>query len=306
MRFSNIFLNRHADVRIGWRLLLFVLLVLTLVWGDRVLLLAVGLPNDFAITALALASVLLVSYLLTRFLNRKPFGAIGLSLHSLAGRELGIGCFLGFLMMTGVFLVEEMSGFAQLSWRGLGTLESVKIVAWGIPYFAVAALFEETLFRGYFFQTLMQGITFLPAMLVMSLLFGLGHLLNPNATTFGVVNVALAGILFSIAYLKTRSLWLPFGLHFAWNFSESVLYAFPNSGVPFREFKMFDLVQLGPDWITGGAFGPEGGILGSLALVLGTWYILKSKYIRTPEGLITLDSVEDILPDPIATENHST
>jgi|GEM_PF-7059575 len=56
------------------------------------------------------------------------------------------------------------------------------------------------------------------------------------------------------------------------------------------------LVQQGPDWITGGAFGPEGGVLATIALIAGTWYILKARWIKAAEGIITLDSVEDLFP----------
>lgn len=305
MTFTHIFINRHAEVRMGWRLFLFIVLILVLVQLSRLTLIAVGLADDLAINSLVLVSSLLVSYLLTRFINRKPFGAIGLSLHPHMGREFGMGCLLGFLMMTGIVLVELMSGYVQLSWRGFGAFQSARTVLGAVPYFAVAAGSEEVLFRGYFFQTLIQWMTFLPSTLLMAAIFGISHLLNPHATTFGLINVALAGICLSVAYMKTRSLWLPFGLHFAWNFSQSALYSFPTSGIGFGGFRLFDLTQQGPEWVTGGAFGPEGGVLATLSLAIGTWYILKSHYLRAPEGIITLDSVEDLLPVPGPVENQS-
>jgi hypothetical protein len=85
-------------------------------------------------------------------------------------------------------------------------------------------------------------------------------------------------------------------LHFAWNFTQTTIYAFPTSGLAFEDRKLWVLEQTGPDWITGGAFGPEGGLLATLALLLGTWYVLKSRHLVVQEGIITLDSLEDILP----------
>jgi hypothetical protein len=175
-----------------------------------------------------------------------------------------------------------------------------------LVFFTVAAFVEETLFRGYAFQTLIQWVTFLPAVVAFSVLFAYAHYFNPNVTMLSLVNVGLAGVWLSVAYMKTRSLWLPFGLHLSWNFSQTSLYAFPTSGGSLEGQKLWDSVQTGPVWVTGGAFGPEGGVLATVALIVGTWYILKSTYVRAPEGIVTLDSVEDLLPRPEGTETEST
>jgi len=129
----------------------------------------------------------------------------------------------------------------------------------------------------------------------MSGLFALAHLQNPHVTLLSLTNVFLVGILFAFAYMKTRSLWLPFGMHFAWNFSQTTLFGLPTSGLLDQEQVLFPTQQLGPEWISGGEFGPEGGILATLAIVLCLWYILKAGYLRAPEGVITLDSIEDLL-----------
>ena len=69
----------------------------------------------------------------------------------------------------------------------------------------------------------------------MSALFGLAHIRNPHATILSTANVLLAGVWLSFAYLKTRSLWLPFGLHLSWNFAQTTVYAFPTSSFAFAE-----------------------------------------------------------------------
>jgi membrane protease YdiL (CAAX protease family) len=298
MSFRDIFINRFAEIRVGWRLLMFLSLLIAILFALGTPLRMLGIRNDLVGRIVALVATLGASYLMTRFVNKKPFGAIGLSLHPNTFREFGVGCLLGFLMMSGIFIIEFMSGYAHLSWRGIGVLDALGIVGWGFISFTVAAFLEETLYRGYFFQTLIQGVTFLPAMLLMSLLFAFGHFMNPQTTPFSLINIGLAGVWLSIAYMKTRSLWLPFGLHVAWNFSQTSLYAFPTSGISFGGLRLFDLTQSGPVWITGGAFGPEGGALATLALIVCTWYILKSEYLTVPEGIVTLDSVEDLIPRP--------
>lgn len=296
MQFKDIFVNRYSELRVGWRLAAFVILLTTFIVLLGAPLQIVKVRSDLAGRLATLLATLGASYIMTRFVNKKPFGAIGLIFHSEVFTEFGLGCLFGFLMMLGIFVVEAMSGFVQLEWGGLSLLRCVGVVLWSLLWFSVAAFLEETLLHGYFFQTLIQWITFLPATLILALAFALSHSGNPHATNFALTNIGLAGIWLSIAYFKTRSLWLPFGLHLSWNFTQTTVFAFPTSGISFPEDRLMNLTQSGPEWITGGAFGPEGGALATIALAACTWYILKSKRISTPKGIITLDSIEDLLP----------
>ena len=296
MEFKLIFLTRHGELRPGWRLLLYVLITSCIGFVITAPVVILKVATGFLVSVLALAAALGGSFVMTRFINKKPFTAIGFSLHPGTFREAGMGLLLGFLMMTGILLIELGTGYVSLEWRGLGIWDVMWLIASAAVFFLVGAVLEEVLFRGYLFQTLIQAITFLPAMVVMAILFALGHMNNPNASTYGIINVGLAAIWLSFAYIKTRSLWLPCGLHFSWNFAQTSIYGFPTSGAEFADKTIVHLTQSGPEWITGGVFGPEGGMLATLALVLCTWYILKSNMLIAPEGIITLDSVEDVLP----------
>ncbi len=247
-------------------------------------------------------ALLAASWIMTRFVNRKPLGAIGVGFHPAAGKEFGIGCLLGTLMMAGVFLVQYGLGYLRWSSLGLSAGEVSTRVMISALFFMLAAAGEELMFRGYLFQTLMQAVTFLPAAMMMSLLFGASHLANPHVTVFAAVNVALAGLWLSFAYLKTRSLWLPVGLHASWNFCQTTLFSFPTSGEEFLRRRVFMTTVSGPEWITGGPFGPEGGVLATLALIMCTWYILKTAGIASPRGVVTLDSIEDLVPPAITKE----
>jgi uncharacterized protein len=295
MRLRGAFVNRHDELRSGWRIGAFLLLTAALstaliapFWIFKIL-------TDFLLRLLITAAILGATFISVKFMNRKPLTAVGLSLHPALFREFGLGLLLGFLMITGIYVVEYLSGFAGLAWRGLSLWECLWVIVSGSVFFLVAGAMEEILFRGYLLQTLMQAITFLPAMTVLALLFAVAHSGNSNATVIGVINVGLAAVWLSFAYLKTRSLWLPIGLHASWNFSQTTIFGFPTSGVTFPDFKLCAVAQAGPEWVTGGAFGPEGGALATVALFCCTWYILKSPMISTPEGIITLDSVEDLL-----------
>ncbi len=291
-----IFLSRHGDIRAGWRILLFLVCLaaigFVLVAGVGRFIGGISVVDVF----LGLFTALAASWILIRLINKKPFSAIGLWVHPRAARELGIGMLIGFLMMSGIFVIQFAAGYLTVTWRALAWNEVGITVLFSMAFFAPAAATEELLFRGYPFQTLAQGITMLPAVLVMSGLFALVHTQNPNATILSSANVALAGIWLSLAYLKTRGLWLPFGLHLSWNFTQTTVYGFPTSGIAFADRRLWSTVPDGPDWVTGGAFGPEGGVLATVAILVGTWYIVKSQYLVAPEGIITLDSVEDILP----------
>jgi hypothetical protein len=290
-----VFLSRHGDLRGGWKILLFIVLHGAVAAALIVPLSEMSLLTALTTSAALLASGLVATFVMTRFINRKPLGAVGLMMHPFVLRHLLAGIFLGLLMIAGIFLVEAGLGYAGLSGRGLSMGDVVRTAGLSFLTLGFAAAWEELTFRGYMFQSLMQSITFLPAMLVFAALFSAAHWGNPNCTAFALVNVGLAAVLFSFAYQKTRSLWLPIGLHFGWNFTQTTLFSFPTSGNDFSSLQLFALAQTGPEWVTGGGFGPEGGMLATVALVVCTWHILKSTMYATPRGLVTLDSLEDIL-----------
>lgn len=292
----QIFLTRHSELRVAWRLVVFLVLVSVGILCLYVLAWALSW-HDAEAEASALALALVgATFCMVRVVNRKPFKAVGLDWSRGGGREFGLGCLLGLLMMAGIFIVEHALGYASIASRGLTVLESVTILLRGAVLFAIAALAEELLFRGYAFQTLMYGITFLPAMLLFSALFAAAHYANPHTTTLAFVNIGLAGIWLSFAYLKTRTLWLPFGLHFSWNYCQTVLFSFPTSGFEMSGRQLLVTTQSGPVWLTGGEFGPEGGVLATVAIVLCTGYVLKSSMVRRREVVVTLDTIEDLLP----------
>jgi hypothetical protein len=138
----------------------------------------------------------------------------------------------------------------------------------------VAALSEEAAFRGYPFRRLIQAIGPTAATVVMSVLFGLVHMLNNDATWTSVLITMFAGILFSIAWLRTHGLWLPWGMHFAWNASMGVLFGLPVSGI--TDFStVVQTRTTGRIWLTGGDYGPEGAIFTLIAIVVGLIVLIR-------------------------------
>src|SRR5437879_11518338 len=113
-------------------------------------------------------------------------------------------------------------------------------------------------------------------MLILALLFGIAHARNPSATVFSTVNVALAAVWLSFAFFSAGGMPLAWGAHFGWNAGLAILFDAPVSGYAFH----VPVVEYAPGahaWLDGGAFGPEGGIVATIALVTGTLYLLTRK-----------------------------
>jgi len=144
------------------------------------------------------------------------------------------------------------------------------------------ALAEELMFRGYPFQQLERGIGTTQAVLVFSIFYGVLHLLNPDASPWGIVNTVLIGILFTVAYLRTRALWLPWGIHFGWNVTLGFVFGLPVSG--FRVFNLWIYTQAyGPKWLTGGKYGVEGAASGTMAILIALLVLWKLPLKKLPQ-----------------------
>jgi len=133
---------------------------------------------------------------------------------------------------------------------------------------APAALLEEVMFRGVGQVVLARSIGRVPALLLLSGLFAMAHLLNPNGTALGMVNIALAGVMLGVAFYAPGGIWTAWGAHLGWNATLAALDA-PVSGLPFQ-IPLIDYQPGGPQWLTGGTFGPEGGLLATAMIALAT------------------------------------
>ena len=122
--------------------------------------------------------------------------------------------------------------------------------------------------RGYHLQTIASGFNLLWGLIISSAIFGALHLANPHATWISAAGILFAGLFLGYAYIRTKQLWLPIGLHIGWNFFEGVIFGFPVSGLD----DIYHLIRIhvfGPEFWTGGAFGPEAGLILLPALALG-------------------------------------
>lgn len=175
------------------------------------------------------------------------------------------GAFIGVFLISAVYLVLFCLGLAQFAHgTGFDGLFGVLVVM-----FAAATL-EELLFRAVLFRIAEEAFGTTAAIAVSAIAFGLVHALNPGATLASSTAVALeAGVMFSLAYVLTRNLWLPIGIHMSWNFAEGSLFGAQVSGYA-DPHTLFKTVLSGSKLMTGGNFGPEASVIAVGVCLLAT------------------------------------
>ncbi len=218
--------------------------------------------------------------------KRKPvLRSMGLTLNRWLPIDIAVGLAITFVAIGLVFVVELLLGVVAvqpgtLTWSSFASEVLVPLIQ--------AAALEEFLFR----VLLLSGVAILLsrlthgrwiAVLLTAALFGAGHLGNDAATAVSAFGTGLGGVIYAVAFLATRSVWLPFGLHLGWNMTQG-LFGFPISGniVP----GWFSTASTGPELLNGGAYGPEGGIPGMLARVLIIAMVFAYVKTRRPDGSI--------------------
>ncbi len=299
MKFSDvfpqggIFLLPEGGLRPIWRFLLSlpVIVGLAIVIALMISLLTImfgpGSPDIRLLFAgiLTIVSSIGGGWLLLRFVDRKSFRTFGLWLFSGWGRELAIGFALGAGLNTIIVVILIAAGWVSFESRGLSPLDAVTGLLWTLLVLSPQSAGEETLFRGYPFQRLVESWGGVGAILFTSFLFGWGHYNNPSSTLLAATNTGLAGALLAILYLKTRALWVPIGFHISWNYIMGAVYSLPVSGINMEQ-RLFNVEISGPDWLSGGGFGPEGSVLATAVLLAGcVWLARTEKIIISPEQL---------------------
>ena len=178
-----------------------------------------------------------------------------------AGAGFARGMAVGVAAASGAILLSlplGQAGFVAESGSFGGYLRGLGA---SLLVLAPAALLEEIMFRGVGQVALARAIGRGWAVVALSAVFALVHMLNPNASALGILNVGLAGVLLGFAFYMPGGIWTAWGAHLGWNGALTAFDA-PVSGMPFR-IPLFDYVPGGPTWLTGGRFGPEGGLLAS-------------------------------------------
>jgi membrane protease YdiL (CAAX protease family) len=274
---NKILFGSDGRLRNGWWILVFIALLLAsrLVYTPvSHALQQLGVPKD-GLEPLRLGFLLLVTWICVR-LRKEPLSSIGFVLDRRWACELGVGTCFGIATALLAVAMIWMVGGARLE---LDPARSLATLARGAYVFVFVALFEETLFRGFVFQRLVAGAGAWVALIAVGLLFATGHWDNPGmhgaTLAWATVELFLGAVLLGLAYLRTRSLAMPIGIHLGWNWTLGHLLGFGVSG--FGQVGWFrPLLQDSPEWVTGGSFGPEASIFAVvvdvlLILVLWKW-----------------------------------
>ncbi|MFN3194839.1 MAG: lysostaphin resistance A-like protein [Chlorobiota bacterium] len=145
------------------------------------------------------------------------------------------------------------------------------IVIFYLAFLFLMAFNEEIIFRGVIFQSLRERFGDISSIIIMSVLFSVVHLNNPDISNVAALNIVLAGILLSVMYITTESLWLPVSFHFFWNLNQQLVLGSDISGLSF-DIELFRLTAINSQdsWLFGGAFGTEEGLLTTVIITLFT------------------------------------
>ncbi|GAA6766220.1 type II CAAX endopeptidase family protein [Flavobacterium sp. CGRL1] len=195
-------------------------------------------------------------------------------------KNLTIGILIGFVLQSFTILVMYLNGNYSVV-----NINPVSFILIPFAIMFTVAIIEEILVRGIIFRIVEEKLGSYISLTISSVLFGVFHLANPHGTLISGVCITTAGFMLGAAFIYSRNLWFPIALHFAWNFTQSGIFGAITSGNE-KTSSLLEAKIQGPEFITGGEFGPEGSIQAIVFCVLGTILLLtlsqKQNKIITP------------------------
>lgn len=279
-----LFTNQQNKLRSGWWIAIFIAIVA----ATRIVykpikegLTAVG-AGPLILELLPLALILFVTFTCL-WLKREPLTSVGLVVNRRWFMHLGAGILAAGIMVTLLCGLIYLAGGVSFNANQDFQLKLITIAAYT---FFIGAAMEELLHRGFIFQRLIDGIGIWPAQLLVASLFAVGHWSNPemsgNALIFGSLDLFVGSLVLGLAYYKTRSLALPIGLHFGWNFVLGSVFGFSVSGYEKQGLLTPNLLEA-PDWINGAGFGPEASVLSVMVGLLGLALLIVWDLNKAPD-----------------------
>ncbi len=288
----NIFFNHYQNrLRAGWRILICFLLFFSATAVTGLILqhfistrIIRSLMGFLVLTVIALGSL----WLGGRYLDHRRFKDYGFNFSPRWWLDFIFGFILGAVLFGIIFLFEKGMGWIKIidyfqnQRDGYIGMPFVIPFIMGTIFFFIVGLYEEILFRAYQITNLSEGLTkknavaktaLIGAYILSSVIFGLFHSGNQNASYLGVINIVLTGLFIGLPYILTGELAMPVALHFSWNFFQGLIFGFPVSG-EFNDLSIIAIEQSGSNIWTGGAFGPEGGLVVTFAVVVGCSFVL--------------------------------
>jgi membrane protease YdiL (CAAX protease family) len=259
----------ETRLRTGWRLLLHTLLLGAITtFLIFAYILALGFPNlttstePHLLTGIQLLVITLTTWIARRYIDRRSFRSLGFHIDKHTMTDLALGFCLSALMMGLIFAFEWGMGWLHFEgwmWNAAPIASVFTGLLGGLATFIIVGYYEELLFRGYHLQNMIEGTNLSWALFLSSAVFSILHIGNPNSTWASTLGLLAAGCFMAYGWVRTRRLWLSIGLHIGWNFFEGPVFGFPVSGLSVTHLIRQSVV--GPVLITGGAFGPEAGLV---------------------------------------------
>jgi len=286
---TNLFLSpQERRLRAFWRLLIqstglillmaclyvpLVILILLKQGGER--------PMIFGSTVVEFIGVTTTVFLARNFLDRRSLASLGFRLAPAAIFDVLAGLIIAGVVMGLIYLCLFILGwlhFDGFAWQFEPPLTVLGNSLLAVLLFLMVGWSEELLSRGYHLQTIASGINRGWGVVLSSAVFGCLHLLNPGASWISTLGIFVAGLFLAFGYLRTNQLWLSIGLHIGWNFFEGPVFGFLVSGVDF--YRITRVTVSGPTLWTGGAFGPEAGLIVLPAIAAGVGLIYLYSKLR--------------------------
>lgn len=287
----SLFLNSGQELRSGWKLAVYFLFFL-IIWiatgvalttltakssglllADQLFLLAL---NQAALFVPAVGAL----WLTVKFVDHRPLRTFGIGLFPRWRIDVWIGLGIAAGMLGALIAGCYALGYVSMHWTG-GQVPIWTLLA-TFAILLLAAANEELVFRGFPLQVLIEGTGEWPAIIGMSVLFASMHIGNPNASLLGILNTVAAGILLSLAYFRTRSLWMPYAIHVGWNVGLGFVFGFPLSGIDLAS--LWTTGTAGSETILGGGYGPEGGLLCTFVFAVAALIVKKHGSIHSTEA----------------------
>ncbi len=224
---------------------------------------------------LTFATISSLVFFRVKVIERRSLSSIGLNKNNWLKKYL-LGFFIGLVMMSIIVLILLSFGYITIEKNpiqpvGVSAISSVLVILFG---WIIQGATEEIVTRGWLQNVLSNKYNIGVGLLISSTLFGLMHLSNPNVNYIAVINIILVGLFYGFYVIKTNDLWAVCGMHTAWNFAQGNLFGFEVSGIDVSVGSLIDLNLVGSDFVTGGIFGPEAGIVATFILLVSIGILL--------------------------------
>lgn len=272
----------------------------TPVTRDRLMEFMINNPLPmFLYTVLTGLAMCLSVWIAIRVMDRNKVRNYGLDIDKRWWQDFGFGLLLGAVLISLVFGFEYAMGWITID--TVGAQDGNSSLWTGILLMAIiftmVGFYEEFISRGYHLTNFSQGFrgllgaraSLVLAMVLSAVIFGFGHILNPEATITSSLNIMVVGvILLGVGYVLTGRLALPIGMHITWNFFQGAVFGFPVSGRAGDFTKLLTITQHGDPLWTGGNFGPEGGLISTIAVFIGAVCVMA--WTRYKDGTVKFHS----------------